>query len=166
MGCVTAWWCLAGALSNWINNCQYMMSNYYAGKVTTAKLHFQLLPLWWYFTYIKLCGSTTWLYSNSDVKNCIITNGAIMWCKFRDIVLEDDMYHLTDDDCFERILIEGYYIMSILYWGLCCYCCCVNRIPAMAPYTAPPFWGANYKGTYLPQNRVHSPHLEGERYSS
>ena len=40
-----------------------------------------------------------------------------------------------------------------------------NRIPAMAPYTATPFWGANYKGTYLPQNCVHSPHLEGERYS-
>ena len=39
----------------------------------------------------------------------------------------------------------------------------VNRIPAMAPYTAPSFWGANYKETYLPQNRVHSPRLEGER---
>ena len=38
-----------------------------------------------------------------------------------------------------------------------------NRIPAMAPYTATPFWGPYFKGTYLPQNRVHCPHLEGER---
>ena len=43
--------------------------------------------------------------------------------------------------------------------------CLLNRIPAMAPYTATPFWGPYFKGTYLPQNRVHSPHLEGERYS-
>ena len=39
----------------------------------------------------------------------------------------------------------------------------VNRIQAMAPILEPPFWGAYYRGTYLPQNRVHSPHLEGER---
>jgi len=39
----------------------------------------------------------------------------------------------------------------------------VNRIQAMASYLTPAFWGANFKGTYLPQNRVHCPHLEGER---
>ena len=32
----------------------------------------------------------------------------------------------------------------------------INRIQAMAPILAPPFWGAYYKGTYLPQNRMHS----------
>ena len=39
----------------------------------------------------------------------------------------------------------------------------LNRIPAMAPPVAPPFWGAHFKGTYLPKKRVHCPHLEGER---
>jgi len=39
----------------------------------------------------------------------------------------------------------------------------VNRIQAMMPDLAPPFWGAYFKGTNLPQNRVHLPHLEGER---
>ena len=39
----------------------------------------------------------------------------------------------------------------------------VNRIQAMAAPAAPPFWGPYFKGTYLPQNRVHVPHLESER---
>ena len=28
----------------------------------------------------------------------------------------------------------------------------INRIPAMAPYTATPFWGPYFTETYLPQN--------------
>ena len=37
-----------------------------------------------------------------------------------------------------------------------------NRIQAMAPPAAPPILGPFFKGAYLPQNRVHVPHLESE----
>ena len=36
------------------------------------------------------------------------------------------------------------------------------HLPAMAPILGPPFEGPSFEGTYLPQNRVHLPHLEGE----
>ena len=33
----------------------------------------------------------------------------------------------------------------------------------MAPNGEPPFWGPFFKGTHLPQNCVHGPHLKSER---
>ena len=48
-------------------------------------------------------------------------------------------------------------------WFLNTWTSYINRIQAMAPPAGPPFWGPFFKGTYLPQNRMHVPHLESER---
>jgi len=75
---------------------------------------------------------------------------AIMYGTYDDSFIASYYYSLVRDiDC-------TYFLPHIIF---------LNRIQAMAPDEGPPFWGANYKGTYLPQNRVHSPRLEGERYS-